>query len=112
MEADAEVPATHHQLQDLIQREAAKIANKRIQQEVTALRKAGKKQSEGPHIQGRRTTKKENSKWKERKKRHGRKRGQRLSQQNQQSLGRRERLERCFQQSQQPQQPKIATLTQ
>jgi hypothetical protein len=40
MEADAEVPATHHQLQDLIQHELTKIANKRIQQEITALRKA------------------------------------------------------------------------
>jgi uncharacterized protein YdaU (DUF1376 family) len=40
MEADAEVPATHQQLQDLIQCEATKIANKRIQQEITALRKA------------------------------------------------------------------------
>jgi hypothetical protein len=39
MEADAEVPATHQQLQDLIQCEATKIANKRTQQEVTALRK-------------------------------------------------------------------------
>jgi hypothetical protein len=40
MEADVEVPATHQQLEDLIQREATKIANKRIQQEITALRKA------------------------------------------------------------------------
>jgi hypothetical protein len=90
MEADAEVPATHQQLQDLIQREATKIANKRIQQEITALRKAAlkKKQSEGPHLQGRLTTKKENTKWKERKKRPGRIRGQRLSQRNQQSLRR------------------------
>jgi hypothetical protein len=56
MEADVELPATHQQLQNLIQREAKKI-NKRIQQEITALRKAalGKK-SEGPHIQGRLTT--------------------------------------------------------
>jgi uncharacterized protein YdaU (DUF1376 family) len=45
MEADAEVPATHQHLQDLIQREATKIANKRIQQEIAAIRKAalGKK---------------------------------------------------------------------
>jgi hypothetical protein len=58
MEADAEVPATHQQLQELIQHEATKISNKHIHQEITALRKAalGKKQSEGPHLQGRLTT--------------------------------------------------------
>jgi hypothetical protein len=54
MEADAEVPATHQQLQDLIQREATKIANKRIQQEITALRKAalGKNNQRGHTSKG------------------------------------------------------------
>jgi hypothetical protein len=98
-------------LQDLIQREATKISNKRIQQEITALRKAalGKKQSEGPHLQGRLTTKKENTKWKGRKKKHSRIRGQRFSHRNQQSLRRRERLDRGFQQLQQSQWPKTVT---
>jgi uncharacterized protein YdaU (DUF1376 family) len=45
MEADAEVPATHQHLQDFIQREATKIANKRIRQEITALRKAALKKN-------------------------------------------------------------------
>jgi hypothetical protein len=54
MEADAEVPATHQQLQDLIQREATKIANKRIQQDITALRKAalGKNNQRGHTSKG------------------------------------------------------------
>jgi hypothetical protein len=54
MEADAEVPATDQQLQDLIQREATKIANKRIQQEITALRKAalGKNNQRGHTSKG------------------------------------------------------------
>jgi hypothetical protein len=50
-------------LQDLIQREATKIANKHIQQEIAALQKAvlAKKQSEGPIQQGR-LSKKEKAK--------------------------------------------------
>jgi hypothetical protein len=54
MEADAEAPETHQQLQDLIQREATKIANKRIQQEITALRKAalGKNNQRGHTSKG------------------------------------------------------------
>jgi hypothetical protein len=54
METDAEVPATHQQLKDLIQREATKIANKRIQQKITALRKAalGKNNQRGHTSKG------------------------------------------------------------
>jgi hypothetical protein len=54
MEADAEVPATHQQLQYLIQREATKIANKRIQQEIAALHKAalGKNNQRGHTSKG------------------------------------------------------------
>jgi hypothetical protein len=54
MEADAEVPATHHQLQDLIQRQGTKIAHKRIKQEITVLRKAalGKKNQRGHTSKG------------------------------------------------------------
>jgi hypothetical protein len=40
MEVDSEVPATRQELQDLIQGEATKIANKRIQQGISALSKA------------------------------------------------------------------------
>jgi hypothetical protein len=54
MEADAKVPATHQQLQDLIQREATQISNKRIKQEITALRKAalGKNNQRGHTSKG------------------------------------------------------------
>jgi hypothetical protein len=84
MEADAEVPATptvsglNPTRSDKNRQQAHPARDYRITQSG-----AGKKQSEGPHLQGRLTTTKENTKWKERKKRPGRTRGQRLIQRNQ-----------------------------
>jgi hypothetical protein len=57
MEADVEVPATHQQLQDLIQREAQKSPTSSSSKKLPlCVKRRWERKSEGPHLQGRLTT--------------------------------------------------------